>query len=287
MPESGSGSTDEAGPGPAEATPVDRAEVAADSNGTVLVERSERIGTITLHRPEVRNAINGDLRRGLRRAIEDLEADDGVSVILLTGTDPAFCAGLDLREVGRGNPDVIGSQTSGSSRPFPPMTKPIIGAVNGPAITGGFELALNCDLLIASERAVFADTHARVGVMPGWGLTPLLVDAVGVRRAREISLSGNFVTAEQADRWGLVNRVVAHGELMDAARGLATDIAGNDQAGVRRMLATYAEQTEDRLGSAWEREGEASAAFRGQIAFEPAEVEARRQAIIDRGRSQL
>ena len=260
---------------------------APGSNGTVLVQRSDGIGVITLNRPEVRNAINGDLRRGLRGAMEALEADDETAVVILTGTDPAFCAGLDLREVGRGNPEVIGSQTSGSSRPFPPMTKPVIGAVNGPAITGGFELALNCDLLIASDQAAFADTHARVGVMPGWGLTPLLVDAVGVRRAREISLSGNFVTADQADRWGLVNRVVAHDELLPAARSLAADIAGNDQAGVRRMLATYAEQTDDRLASAWALEGEASAVFRGEIAFEPAEVEARRQAIIDRGRSQL
>lgn len=253
---------------------------------TVLVDRADGIGTITLHRPEVRNAINGDLRRGLRQAMEDLQADPDISVLVLTGTDPAFCAGLDLREVGKGNPDVIGSQTSGSSRPFPPLTKPLIGAINGPAITGGFELALNCDLLIASERAAFADTHARVGVMPGWGLTPLLVDAVGVRRAREISLSGNFVTAEQADLWGLVNRVVPHEALLDATYGLAADIAANDQAGVRRMLATYAEQSESRLADAWDLEGEASVAFRDQIEFNPAEVEARRQAIIERGRSQ-
>jgi enoyl-CoA hydratase len=263
------------------------ADQAGGAAGPVLVTRADGVGTITLNRPEVRNAINGDLRRGLREAMADLEADPDIAVVVLTGTDPAFCAGLDLREVGRGNPDVIGSQTSGSTRPFPPMTKPIIGAVNGPAITGGFELALNCDILIASERAAFADTHARVGVMPGWGLTPLLVDAVGVRRAREISLSGNFVDAETAASWGLVNRVVPHEALMDAVNGLAADIANNDQAGVRRMLATYAEQTESRLADAWRLEGEASAAFRADIAFEPAEVEARRRAIIERGRSQL
>ncbi len=254
---------------------------------TVLVTKADGIGTVTLHRPDRRNAINGDLRRGLRQALEDFEADDEVSVVVLTGTDPAFCAGLDLREVGKGNPDVIGNQTSGSTRPFPPMTKPLIGAINGPAITGGFELALNCDILIASERAAFADTHARVGVMPGWGLTPLLVDAVGVRRAREISLSGNFVSAEQADLWGLVNRVVPHEALMDATYALAADIAANDQAGVRRMLATYSEQAEERLADAWRLEGEASISFRDEIEFRPAEVEARRRAIIERGRSQL
>jgi len=253
----------------------------------VLVTRVDGVGTITLNRPEVRNAINGDLRRRVWDAMLGFEADPETGVVVLTGTDPAFCAGLDLREVGKGNPDVIGNQTEGSTRPFPAMTKPVIGAINGPAITGGFELALNCDFLIASERAVFADTHARVGVMPGWGLTPLLVDAVGVRRAREISLTGNFVSAADADRWGLVNRVVPHGELLPTVYRLAADIVGNDQAGVRRMLATYGAQQESRLAEAWRLEGEGSKAFRGEIEFEPAEVEARRQAIIDRGRGQL
>ncbi len=265
-------------------------ESGSGEDRAVLVARGDGIGTVTLNRPEVRNAIDGEVRRGIRQAMTELEAHPEISVIVLTGTDPAFCAGLDLREVGRGNPDVIGdqtNQTSGSTRPFPPMTKPVIGAVNGPAITGGFELALGCDFLIASERAVFADTHARVGVMPGWGLTPLLVDAVGVRRAREISLTGNFVTADEADRWGLVNRVVPHERLLEVTYGLAADIVANDQVGVRRMLATYAEQAEDRLARSWELEGAASAAFRAEVEFRPAEVEARRRAIIERGRSRL
>ena len=253
----------------------------------VLVTRTDGVATVTLNRPEVRNAINGAVRRGLWEALNALNDDADIGVVVLTGADPAFCAGLDLREVGKGNPEVIGGQTTGSTRPFPDMVKPVIGAVNGPAITGGFELALNCDFLIASERAVFADTHARVGVMPGWGLTPLLVDAVGVRRAREISLTGNFVTAAEADRWGLVNRVVPHDELMPTVYRLSADIVGNDPAGVRRMLATYEAQEEARLADAWRLEGQGSAAFRAEIEFEPAEVEARRQAIIDRGRGQL
>ncbi|MGH1487948.1 MAG: enoyl-CoA hydratase [Acidimicrobiales bacterium] len=253
----------------------------------VLMSVVDGVATITLNRPESRNAINGPLRQAMRQSFKAAEADPAVSVIVLTGTDPAFCAGLDLREVGKGNPEVIGSQTSGSSRPFPATTKPIIGAINGAAITGGFELALNCDFLIASERAVFADTHARVGVMPGWGLTTLLVDAVGAGRAREISLTGNFVTAQEAVDWALVNRTVPHDELMPTVYRLAADIAGNDQAGVRRMLATYAEQQEARLADGWRLEGEASVSFRAEVDFEPAEVEARRQAIIERGRSQI
>jgi enoyl-CoA hydratase len=254
----------------------------------VLIEVSDGIGTITLHRPEIRNAINLAVRHGLRAAVEQLEADPDVAVMILTGTDPAFCAGLDLKELGQGEARP-GANPEGkaSTSPFPARTKPLIGAVNGPAITGGFELALNCDFLIASERAVFADTHARVGVMPGWGLTALLADAVGVRRAREISLSGNFVTAAEALTWGLVNRVVPHGQLLATTRRIAADIAANDPAGVGRMLATYGEQEEARLADAWRLETEGARAFRRQVTFSPAEVEARRQAIVDRGRRQI
>ena len=122
--------------------------------------------------------------------------------------------------------------------PFPRTTKPLIGAVNGVAITGGFELALNCDFLVASENAKFGDTHTRVGVMPGWGLTVLLPQAIGVRRAREMSFTGNFIDAREALGWGLVNHVVPHRELLPATYGLARDIAGNDQDGVRQIRST-------------------------------------------------
>jgi enoyl-CoA hydratase len=182
--------------------------------------------------------------------------------------------------------EMLTADSPGSVSPFPARTKPLIGAINGAAITGGFELALNCDFLIASERAAFADTHARVGVMPGWGLTPLLTDAVGRTRAREISLTGNFVSADQALQWGLVNRVVAHDDLLPTVLGLAADIVGNDQVGVRRMLATYQEQEAASLDPAWDLETGASRAF-ANLAKPGADVSNRRQAIIDRGRSQL
>jgi enoyl-CoA hydratase len=256
----------------------------------VLVDTDDGVATVTLNRPEVRNAINPAMRRAWWDALAALESDPTVAVVILTGADPAFCAGLDLRELGRPDGDLIpaGAEAAGGSRsPFPPRTKPLIGAVNGPAVTGGFELALNCDLLVASERARFADTHARVGVMPGWGLTPLLSAAVGVRRAVELSLTGNFLTAAEALTWGLVNRVVAHDELLPTCRGLAADIAANDRAGVARMLATYREQGEQALAEGWRIESKAALEFRVGVGFEPAEVEARRRAIIDRGRSQL
>lgn len=256
----------------------------------VLVTTAEGVSTITLNRPERRNAINGALRTGLWSALAAAEADPTVAVVVLTGADPAFCAGLDLRELAARPAETAGDASvggTGSVSPFPNRAKPLIGAINGPAITGGFELALNCDFLIASEKAVFADTHARVGVMPGWGLSVLLADAVGRRRAREISLTGNFVTAREALVWGLVNRVVPHDDLMPTVGRLAADIVGNDPLGVRRMLATYAEQEQTQLSDGWRIESEGAAAFRSEVAFAPDEIDKRRSSIIERGRSQL
>lgn len=264
----------------------DQRERCVSDENPVLVDLVDGIAQVTLNRPDVRNAISPEMRKSLWRVLSDLETDDAAEVMILTGADPAFCAGLDLKILGSNYDRQLASVDRGSVNPFPPRTKPLIGAINGAAITGGFELALNCDFLIASERAAFADTHARVGVMPGWGLTPLLTDAVGRTRAREISLTGNFVSAEQALQWGLVNRVVPHHDLLPTVRQIAADIVGNDQLGVRQMLATYAVQEADSLGGAWDRESEGSRQF-STVADPGAEVESRRQAIIERGRSQL
>src|SRR4051812_4460902 len=151
------------------------------SENVVLVDVADGVATITINRPEARNALNRAVRSGLPRAITACEADDAVDVMILTGTDPAFSAGVDLKEIGAGaaagdalrsgpdTPDVIdmGGRNGEGRLPWrgalPPRTKLLIGAVNGVAVTGGFELALGCDFLIASERARFADTHARVG----------------------------------------------------------------------------------------------------------------------------
>jgi enoyl-CoA hydratase len=256
----------------------------------LLTEVADRVATVTLNRPAARNALDTALRAALRQAMAALDADDDVDVVILTGADPAFCAGLDLKELGGGGNDLRGGDRPPDDDPvldlpFPPLAKPVIGAVNGVAITGGFELALACSFLVASERARFADTHARVGVMPGWGLTVLLPQAVGVRKARELSVTGNFLTAEEALAFGLVNHVVAHDDLLPTARAIAADIVGNDQPGVRQMLATYAEGTSVTAGEAWQIEARVAQAWQ-QRTFDPAEVERRRAAITERGRSQ-
>jgi enoyl-CoA hydratase len=255
----------------------------------VLYEVSERIATITLNRPEARNALSSEVLRQLPERMREADASDDVDVVIITGTDPAFCAGLDLKELGStgGNLGATGADgrpnRDGVRGPFPAMDKPLIGAVNGVAITGGFELALNCDFLVASEHAKFGDTHTRVGVMPGWGLTVLLPQAIGVRRAREMSFTGNFMLAEEALAFGLVNHVVPHAELIPAARRLALDIIGNEQAGVRQIRATYAEITRDASG--WDIEARNASRWQREM-FSPDTVAERRAAIQARGRQQ-
>jgi enoyl-CoA hydratase len=254
----------------------------------VLVDVADRVGVVTLNRPEQRNALNRAIRSRLPKAILELEADDAVDVMVLTGADPAFSAGVDLKEFGSAqSTDSAGDDPA--RLPFrgalPPRTKPLIGAINGVAVTGGLEVALNCDFLVASERARFADTHSRVGVMPGWGLTVLLPQRVGVARAREMSLTGNYVDAATALAWGLVNHVVPHDELMQYARALGADIVSNDQLGVRRMLSTYAQGTLGTGEEAWALEDRVSREWEGP-GFDPASIEARRQGILERGRAQ-
>jgi enoyl-CoA hydratase len=254
----------------------------------VFYEVSDRIATITLNRPEARNALSSEVLRLLPERMREADVDPEVDVVILTGTDPAFCAGLDLKELGStgGNLGATGADgrpnRDGVRGPFPAMTKPVIGAVNGVAITGGFELALNCDFLVASERAKFGDTHSRVGVMPGWGLTVLLPQAIGVRRAREMSYTGNFMLAEEALQFGLVNHVVSHDELIPVTRQLARDIIGNEQQGVRQMKATYGEITGDTAG--WQIEADNASRWQREM-FDPEQVEARRRAIQERGRT--
>jgi len=265
----------------------------------VLLEMAGRVATVTLNRPQARNALSTELIAALTRVVTVVDAADDVDVMILTGADPAFCSGLDLKELGRdGGPlrrpatDRAAADNGGTlpprrgRGPTLPTSKPIIGAVNGVAVTGGLELALQCDFLVASDRARFADTHARVGVHPLWGLTVLLPQAVGIRRAREMSATGNFVDAHLALEWGLVNHVVDHDELLPCARRLAADIVSSDQRALRAILATYEEASRVAGGEAWDVEARAAAVFqRGGV--DPADIERRRQGVIDRGRSQV
>jgi len=204
---------------------------------SVETHAADGIRTIVLNRPQRRNAIDADLQRQLVAALAAFDGDDDDRVAILTGADPAFCAGMDLTELGAGRLPFSAETTYADA--MRACRKPVIGAVNGPAVAGGFELALACDFLVASERACFADTHARVGVLPGGGLTVYLTQAVGVRRARQLSLTGEFVDAPRALRDGLVNEVVPHGQLLPRATELARTIAGLDAPMVAGVRAAY------------------------------------------------
>lgn len=254
----------------------------------LIVEKADRIAVVTLNRPEAMNALSKALRAALHDAMVALDADPAISVVILTGAgERAFTAGLDLKELGS-DPQGLSAANAAAAQENPVKAielchKPVIGAINGVAITGGFELALACDILIASTNARFADTHARVGIMPGWGLSQKLSRLIGIYRAKELSLSGNFVDARTAEAWGLVNRVVAPAELMPTARQLASDIATIPV----ETLATYKRMIDDgfaeSFGNALALEERRSVAYNRSVT--PAAVEARRAEVQARGRS--
>jgi enoyl-CoA hydratase len=214
----------------------------ATTSEVLHLDVREHVAIVTLHRPAVRNALNTALIDALWDVLPAIDDDPEVGAIVLTGSDPAFCSGLDLGELsGSGanaRPRQQRDQVSARGA-LPPVVTPIVGAVNGAAVTGGFEIALNCDVLVASERATFADTHLRVGVMPGGGLTVLLPRRIGMGRALEMALTGRVVDAETALQWGLVDRVVPHEELLPTAVELAAAMSTKEPETLRYLVETF------------------------------------------------
>ena len=197
----------------------------------VLTETTEGVTTVTLNRPEHLNALSVELRQKLGEVFIKLRNDTETQVIILTGNGRAFTAGLDLKELGQQgmNAPSPGNDTVDLQKAIREVGKPVIGAINGFAITGGFELALACDILIASTEAKFADTHVRMGVVPGWGLSQRLSRLIGASRAKQLSFTGNYLAAETAERWGLVNEVLEPDELLPYCQKLAKDITSVNQ----------------------------------------------------------
>jgi enoyl-CoA hydratase len=259
----------------------------AIADDVVLLAHDGPVAIITINRPRAMNALSAAVRQQLAALFRAVEADDDVRAVVLTGAGTrAFTAGLDLKELGETG---LGPANATSPEHNPVLAieqtgKPVIGAINGVAITGGFEVALACDVLIASENARFADTHARVGIMPGWGLSQKLSRLVGPYRARELSLSGNFLDAATAASWGLVNRVVAADALLPTAVALAHDMADITPGFARAYKALINDGYAMPFGAAMALEAERSTA--ANAAVSGADVAAARTRVVERGRQQ-
>lgn len=248
---------------------------------------TEDIGTVrmlTLNRPEARNALSGELITALYRALLTADEAEGVGAIVLTGTDPAFCAGVDLKQAGRegaeyfrrfDNEDCINQVAR--------LRKPVIGAVNGATFTGGLEIALGCDFLVASDRAVFADTHVRVGVLPGGGLTARLPQLVGSGWARRMSMAGEVIDAPLAERIGLVTEVVPHERLRERALEVATGIGDVPPGPMVSLKRIYAESAASLIGPSLTIEAAIARSHDADLAH----LEQRRLAVTQRNRAQM
>lgn len=254
----------------------------------VSVERDGDVGIVTLNRAHRGNAVDAPLLTGLREALSELDAAGDVRAIVLTGAGRAFCTGMDLDELDglMGVPDLIqwdaDRRTSG---PWAPLSTPVVGAVNGAAVTGGLEIALACDLLVGSEHARFADTHARVGIVPGWGLTVRLPLAVGLRASRAMSLTGDYVDAATALRLGLLQEVIPANRLLRRAVAIARAIAGNDPAAVATYRSIYDDVEAELVAEAYRREAQ-HMQHHLERTYQPGTARARREDVVQRGRAQ-
>lgn len=255
----------------------------------LLVDREAPIAVVTLNRPDQMNALNAELRIAIGTAFAELEADPDIRAIVLTGAGRAFCAGMDLKEIGGGKEGQTGFDLSVAGQDdmrnnISKFSGPVIAAVNGAAATAGFELALACDMIFVAQGAKFLDTHARVGIVPGWGLSQRLPRLIGINRAKEISLSGNALSAERAYEWGLANRICQPDALLDEARALAIDICScvpGIMEQVKTMIDTgYAMLFDDAM------EYELQTGIESSKKIDSAEIGQRRAAIMDRGRNQ-
>ncbi|MFT4124708.1 MAG: enoyl-CoA hydratase-related protein [Gordonia sp. (in: high G+C Gram-positive bacteria)] len=226
----------------------------------LLAQRDGQVLLLTLNRPHRRNAINRAMRHALKKELWRADADAEIHAVVITGAGTSFSAGVDL-------PEALSGPSPRTEGPTPTqviraISKPVIAAVNGPCYTGGFELAVNCSFIIASDHAEFADTHAQIGLLNGWGGSALLPRTVGLAAAIQIILSGEPVTAATALRIGLANEVVPHDRLLERTMAVAHLIAGGHPGAVQRMLRLLKEGAGASVTHALALEAEASVSFR-------------------------
>jgi enoyl-CoA hydratase/carnithine racemase len=189
----------------------------------IILEKKDSIAKVTLNRPQAMNALDEEMLAEMVAAFQDIDADNSVNVVILTGAGRAFSAGRDLKGVLEGRERVGGSRY----KVLEDISKPVIAAINGPCFTGAFELAMCADIVIAAENAVFGDTHARFGIIPGGGQTQRLPRQIGQKKAKELLFTCETISAKEAERIGIVNKVVPAEQLEQAAMEMARKILRN------------------------------------------------------------
>lgn len=249
----------------------------------VLTECSDGIAVITINRPEARNAVNGEVARGIAAAVEEFDGSADVRVLILTGAGGTFSAGMDLKGFLAGeSPNVAGRGFGGIAER--PPAKPVIAAVEGYALAGGFEIALSCDMIVASEAARFGLPEVRRGLVAGAGGLLKLPRRVPYHLAMEIALTGEHFTAERLQQAGLVSRVVGVGEALTGARELATRVAQGAPLAVAASKRVIVESTDWASDEAFARQGEViRPVFVSADAMEGAAAFAEKRAPVWRG----
>ena len=229
---------------------------------SVDYEQRGPFAVIKINRPEARNAVNGDVAQGIEEAIDKVEADDSIWVGILTGEPPVFCAGADLKEINSGNAGALATKKGGFAGIVQrERTKPIIAAVDGPALAGGTEIVLSCDLVVASTTATFGIPEVKRSLVAGAGGLFRLPRKIPINIAMELTLTGDPIDATRAHHFGLVNRLVEPGGALEEAISLAEQICANAPVAVResRKIVLEATNGPDDVGWRMSAEGMAKA----------------------------
>jgi enoyl-CoA hydratase len=221
----------------------------------IIFDKEENIAVITFNRPEAMNALNNQTRAEFRQAIDEVAADDDIKVLILTGSGKSFVAGSDIKEFNKTTP-FMAHNILRLGEMVEKLEKPVIAAVNGFCLGGGCEIAMGCDIIIASEKAKFGQTEINIGIIPGGGGTQRLQRLIGVCRAKELIYTGDIIRADEADRIGLVNRVVPMDDLMPTAKEIAKKIAYKSAAALKlaKQAINYGQQAPLESGLKYEYE---------------------------------
>jgi enoyl-CoA hydratase/carnithine racemase len=234
----------------------------------IVLEKKDGIARIMFNRPDALNALDVATLREAQKALDEVRNDDSVGVVVLTGIGRAFSAGVDLKSVGgkRLEGGNVGGDLNTTARAviltMEELPKPVIGMVNGFCLTGGLEVAMGCDMLIASDKSKFGDTHVRWGFRPTWGLSQKLPRAVGLMKAKELSFTAQMITAAEAERIGLINKVVPAEELEATVMSLAKAILANSRDAIAAYKALINHGYREDLATGLKMEAETTFAIR-------------------------